>query len=94
MNGTLPNWLKHAALSIGLTLAFGWAFGRVAGGCFATLWFWRGEAGEKSKDWDAPRRPRSDWNPFDPRWTRDDRLDLISGVVAAWVTVLVLAFIH
>ena len=49
----------------------------------AIVYFWAKEAGEKSKQWDAPGRPWSDWNPFGARWSMDDRMDLLSGVVGA-----------
>lgn len=85
MNGTLKNYAKHFAL--GLAIAFlcmgfgypGW------GAVVATVYFWAKEIGEKCVHWDAPRRPWSDMNPLDPRWSWDDRLDLVSGSAGGWL---------
>lgn len=91
MNGTLTNWLKHAALALIIMTGWGIVFGLPAGAAIASVWFWAKEAGEKSKDWDAPRRPWSDLNPFDPRWSRDDRLDLAFPVAAVWLVAITFA---
>lgn len=85
MNDTLTNWLKHAALALAILMIGGPLFGPMAGATIASVWFWAKEVGEKSKDWAAPRRPWSDMNPFDPRWSRDDRLDLAFPLIAVWL---------
>ncbi|API60543.1 hypothetical protein BSL82_15670 [Tardibacter chloracetimidivorans] len=91
MNGTMMNWLKHAALAALITVVFGLAFSPVAGWTIALVFFWAKEAGEKSKDWSAPGRPWSDWNPFSRRWEQDDVLDLASAIFGASAALLVWA---
>lgn len=91
MNGSLSNYIKHFGLGLlvtGLCLLLGaGAWGVVVN----TVYWWAKEAGEKSKDWAAPRRPRSDWLPWDDRWSKDDRLDLASGLLAGIVGWLIFA---
>src|SRR3546814_1967494 len=95
VNGSLGNWLKHAALALIIMLVFGLIFGSpVAGAVLATAIFWAKEAGEKSKQLDG--RPEgwravvSDLNPFGSRWKQDDRLDLAFPVAAVWLAVALL----
>ncbi|API58272.1 hypothetical protein BSL82_02265 [Tardibacter chloracetimidivorans] len=95
MNGSLKNWLIHAALALIIMLVFGLIFGSaVAGAVIATAIFWAREAGEKSKQLDG--RPEgwravvSDLNPFGPRWKKDDRLDLAFPVAAVWLVLALL----
>jgi hypothetical protein len=83
MNGTIGNWLKHALLGAVLTAASWFLPGFIAAPLLAIVYFWAKEAGEKSKDWNAPGRPLSDWNFLGKRWSKDDRLDLLSGVAGA-----------
>ena len=91
MNGTWRNWAVHAALAAAIVAAFtSIGLPAIAGALIATAWFWGKETGEKSKDWSAPRRPWSDFNPADPRWSIDDRLDLLMPVAAATIMALVL----
>lgn len=86
MNGTLENYVKHAALGALIALVFGLAFGAVSGGIISGVYWWAKEAGEFSvKHWDAPGRPLADLNPWHPLRTPDDRLDLLSGVLGAVV---------
>ena len=84
MNGTIINYLKHGALAAaitGLCALFGHP---IWGAIVATTYFWAKEIGEKCVKWDAPDRPWSDLWPLHPRWSKDDRLDLLSAIVAAW----------
>lgn len=91
MNGTLANYTRHALLAAAVVVLC-WGFGSAGwGGVVASVYFWAKEIGEKSKDWDAPRRPWSDMNPLDSRWSKDNRLDLLSALVGAWAAVIVLA---
>lgn len=90
MNGTYANYVKHAGLGALIVALCGLAGSLVWGGVVATVYFWAKEAGEKSKDWAAIGRPWSDWDPFNPRWSKDDRYDLLSGVVGGWACALVL----
>jgi len=86
MNGTWRNWLAHAALALVIVTLVWLIFGSTpVAATVATVWFWAKEAGEKSKDWSAPRRPWSDLNPFDSRWSRDDRMDLLVPAATAWI---------
>lgn len=90
MNGTTANWLKHALLGAVIAVA-GWFLPpAVAAGLLGIVYFWAKEAGEKSKDWSAPGRPWSDWNPASARWSKDDRLDLFSGAAGAVLAALAL----
>lgn len=84
MNGSVENYLKHTALAAAFTVIFELFGHGVCGALFATGYFWAKEIGEKSKQWDAPRRPWSDINPLDKRWSMDDRFDLLSAFIGAW----------
>lgn len=87
-NGTWLNYANHAALAAVIAFVcalFGEPFW---GGIVASVYFWAKEIGEKCVRWDAPRRPWSDINPFDPRWSKDDRLDLASALLGAWLCVV------
>jgi hypothetical protein len=93
MNGTIGNWLKHAALGAAIAVAAFFLPMLALPPLVAIVYFWAKEAGEKSKQWDAPGRPLSDWNFLGPRWSKDDRLDLFSGVAGAAVAMVALVLI-
>lgn len=93
MNGTIGNWLKHAALGAAIALAAWFLPHAATAALMGVIYFWAKEAGEKSKDWAAPGRPLSDWNFAGGRWTKDDRLDLFSGVFGAVAAAVVLLLI-
>jgi hypothetical protein len=93
MNGTAMNYVRHAALGASLAfvcalLGFPWV-----GGIVATVYFWAKEIGEKCVQRPAPRQPWSDINPFDPRWSTDNRLDFVSGAVGGWAMAFIWSFI-
>lgn len=89
MNGTLQNYINHAALAAAIAFVcalFGEPFW---GGIVASVYFWAKEIGEKCVKRPASRLPWSDLNPFDPRWSKDDRFDLLSALIGAWGCVIV-----
>jgi hypothetical protein len=86
MNGSFSNYAKHAALGALIALIFGAFFGALSGGVISAVYWLAKEAGEFSvKHWDAPGRPLADLWPFHSRRTRDDRLDLLSGWIGAFL---------
>jgi hypothetical protein len=93
MNGTLANYAKHAALGAVIAILFGAFLGAVAGGVVSAVYWLAKEAGEFSvKHWDAPGRPLADLWPFHSRRNRDDRLDLLSGWIGAFLGAAFVAF--
>lgn len=93
MNGTIGNWFKHALLAAAIVVAAFFLPLLSLPPLLAIVYFWAKEAGEKSKDWDAPGRPLSDWNPASKRWSKDDRMDLFSGIAGAVAAAVALVLI-
>lgn len=88
MNGTFLNYLSHGAIALAITAIFvytGAGYFAVAPGI---CYFYGREVGEKAKQrglMPGPEQP-SEWtdlNPFHPRWTSDDRWDLVSAIIGA-----------
>lgn len=92
-NGTFQNYINHAALAAGVTLICALLGGPFWGATVASFYFWGKEGGEKCVNWSAPRRPWSDLNPFDDRWSKDDRLDLASALIGAWLCAIIFTLI-
>ena len=91
MNGTISNWLKHAGIAVAIQMIVGVIIGSMALGAVLAVWgYWWKEAGEYSvKHCDAPNRPWADFNPFDERRTRDDRMDLLAPLAAVCLVALI-----
>ena len=88
MNGSFLNYLSHSL--IGLTAAVIFFFLGAGVWCIlpGIFYFYGKEVGEKAKERGVrpgPEQPSktSDLNPFDKRWTKDDRLDLLSGMLGS-----------
>lgn len=87
MDGSFANYRNHFLLAAAVC-AIGAVFGSpVAGAVAASMYFWGKEIGEKCVQRPAPRLPWSDMNPFDARWSTDNRLDLVSALIGAWAFV-------
>lgn len=84
MDGTFANYRNHFLLAAAMAAIGALVGSPIAGAIVASVYFWAKEIGEKCVQWDAPRRPWSDLNPFDPRWTADNRWDLASALLGAW----------